>query len=80
MPVGPEVVMNSTPLHSTPDHASHVHEDDAEEVLETPCLNKRRGRPVIQLGLKVRRLQREKEVLPSMIMQSTWRNLLAIVN
>ena len=33
MPVGPEVHMNSTPLHSTPDH---VHEDDAEEVPETP--------------------------------------------
>ncbi|KAM1980360.1 hypothetical protein ACFX15_036987 [Malus domestica] len=28
--------MNSTPLHSTPDHGSHIHEDDAEEVLETP--------------------------------------------
>ena len=36
MPVGPEVFMNSTPLHSTPDHVSHVHEDDAEEVPETP--------------------------------------------
>ncbi|KAM1474107.1 hypothetical protein ACFX13_030917 [Malus domestica] len=34
--VGPEVVINSTPLHSTPDHASHVHEDDAEEVQEMP--------------------------------------------
>ena len=36
MTVGPEVVMNSTPLHSTPNHGSHVHEDDAEEVPETP--------------------------------------------
>ncbi|KAM2726312.1 hypothetical protein EV2_038766 [Malus domestica] len=36
VPVGPEVFMNSTPLHSTPDHGSHIHEDDAEEVLETP--------------------------------------------
>ncbi|KAB2622507.1 peptidyl-prolyl cis-trans isomerase FKBP42-like [Pyrus ussuriensis x Pyrus communis] len=40
MPVGLEVVMNNTPihstLHSTPDHDSHVHEDDAEEVPETP--------------------------------------------
>ncbi|KAM1095229.1 hypothetical protein ACFX2B_010005 [Malus domestica] len=34
MLVGPEVVMNSTPLHSTPDNGSH--EDDAEEVPETP--------------------------------------------
>ena len=33
MPVGPEVHMNSTPLHFTSDH---VHEDDAEEVPETP--------------------------------------------
>ena len=36
MYVGPEVFMNSTPLHSTPDHGLHVHEDDAEEVPETP--------------------------------------------
>ena len=43
MSVGPEVFMNSTPLHSTPDHASHVHEDDAEEVPEMPPLNKASG-------------------------------------
>ncbi|KAM1202304.1 hypothetical protein TB2_018040 [Malus domestica] len=36
VPVGSEVFMNNTPLHSTPDHASHVHEDDAEEVPEMP--------------------------------------------
>ena len=36
MHVGPEVFMNSTPLHSTPDHGSHVHEEDGEEVPETP--------------------------------------------
>ncbi|KAM2131625.1 hypothetical protein ACFX1Q_013114 [Malus domestica] len=28
--------MNNTPLHSTPDHGLHVHEDDAKEVPETP--------------------------------------------
>ncbi|KAM1606852.1 hypothetical protein ACFX1Z_027503 [Malus domestica] len=28
--------MNSTPLHFTPDHGLHVHEDDAEEVPEMP--------------------------------------------
>ncbi|KAM1034008.1 hypothetical protein ACFX19_038060 [Malus domestica] len=33
VPVGPEVVMNSTPLYSTSDNGSH--EDDAEEVPET---------------------------------------------
>ncbi|XP_050134552.1 uncharacterized protein LOC126610497 [Malus sylvestris] len=79
VPVGPEVVMNSTPLHSTPDHASHVHEDDAEEVPKTP-LNKCRGLPIIQLGLKVRSLQREKGMLLRMIMQNIWKNLLAKVN
>ena len=26
--------MNNTPLHSTADHASHIHEDDTEEVPE----------------------------------------------
>ena len=46
MPVGPEVYMNNTPLHSTPihntplhstpDHGSHVDEEDGEEVPETP--------------------------------------------
>ncbi|XP_068336454.1 uncharacterized protein [Pyrus communis] len=34
-----------------------------------PSLNKRRVRPVIQLGLNVRRLKKEKGVLPRMIMQ-----------
>ena len=38
MPVGPEVVLNSTHLHSTPDHSSYVHEDDAEQVPKTPPL------------------------------------------
>ncbi|KAM2692727.1 hypothetical protein EV2_006986 [Malus domestica] len=36
VPVGPEVFMNNTSLHFTPDHASHVYEDDVEEVPETP--------------------------------------------
>ena len=41
MPVGPEVFMNNTPLHSTPlhftpDHDSYVHEEDGEEMPETP--------------------------------------------
>ncbi|KAM1249915.1 hypothetical protein ACFX2G_033221 [Malus domestica] len=82
--VGPEIFMNNTSLHSTPEHASHDHdEDDYEEVPETPPpppLNKRRGRPVFQLGLKVRRLQREKVMLPRMIMQSIWKILPAKVN
>ena len=44
MPVGPEVFMNSTPLHSTPDHASHdLDEDDAEEVPETPPVEQASG-------------------------------------
>ncbi|KAM2935742.1 hypothetical protein COP2_033420 [Malus domestica] len=76
--------MNNTSLHSTPEHASHDHdEDDYEEVPETPPpprLNKSRGRPVFQLGLKVRRLQREKVMLPRMIMQSIWKILPAKVN
>ncbi|KAB2605695.1 ultraviolet-B receptor UVR8 [Pyrus ussuriensis x Pyrus communis] len=29
-----EVVMNSTPLHSTPNHDLHIHESDTEQVLE----------------------------------------------
>ncbi|KAM1439542.1 hypothetical protein ACFXTO_013387 [Malus domestica] len=36
--------MNSTHLHSTPDHASHDHgEDDAEEVPETPPVEQTSG-------------------------------------
>ena len=34
--IGPQVAFNSTHLHSTPDHASYVHEDDTKEVLEMP--------------------------------------------
>ncbi|KAM1329375.1 hypothetical protein ACFX2F_013554 [Malus domestica] len=44
MLVGPEVFMNITHLHFTPDHASHDHdEDDAEEVLETPPVEQASG-------------------------------------
>ncbi|KAM1245613.1 hypothetical protein ACFX15_036150 [Malus domestica] len=44
VPVGPEVVFNSTPPHSTSDHASHDHdEDDAEDVPETPPVEQASG-------------------------------------
>ena len=81
MHVGPEVFMNSTPLHSTPDHASHVDDEDDEEVPETPPVEQASGstsfpiRP--QQGKKA---SKEKVILPRMIMQSIWKNLPDKVN
>ena len=60
MSVGPEVCMNSTPLHSTPlhstpDHGSHVDEEDGEDVPETPIPEQASGStryPIRPLGKK----------------------------
>ncbi|XP_050121384.1 uncharacterized protein LOC126599064 [Malus sylvestris] len=60
VPVGPEVCMNSIPLHSTPphstpDHGPHVDEEDGEEVPKTPIPEQASGStryPIRPLGKK----------------------------